>query len=191
MDDAAPDLMSLPDDLPIPADDGGAGHLAGTLLPAVPLPATDGSTVDLAARSRKQPMVVFAYPRTGRPGDAPLVPDWDDIPGARGCTSEVCSFRDLAADFAAIGAAVCGLSTQDMAYQREAVERLALPYPLLSDADLELATAIGLPTMEIAGVTLLKRLTMILAEGRIDTVIYPVFPPDRAAAEAMALLTER
>lgn len=191
MDDAADDFLFLPADLPVPADDGGADHLAGTLLPAVSLPATDGTMVDLAASSRQQPMVVFAYPRTGRPGDAPLVPDWDDIPGARGCTAEVCSFRDLAADFATIGAAVFGLSTQDTAYQREAVERLALPYPLLSDAELELTTAIGLPTMEVAGVTVLKRLTMIVAEGHVESVIYPVFPPDRAGAAAMAMLTDR
>lgn len=183
--------MALPADLPAPADDEAADHLPGTEVPSVALPATDGTRVDLATVSRRHRVVVFAYPRTGQPGVAPLVPNWDDIPGARGCTPEVCSFRDLAAEFAAVGAALFGMSTQDTAYQREAVERLALPYPLLSDVDLALATAIGLPTMEIADVTLLKRLTMILTAGRIETVIYPVFPPDRAAAEAMARLTDR
>lgn len=179
----------LPADLPVPEDDGAADHLRGTALPHVALAATDGSTVDLAAASETSTLVVFAYPRTGRPGEAPLVPEWDRIPGARGCTPEACGFRDLAAEFAALGVGVYGLSTQDTTYQREAVERLALPYPLLSDRDLELTRALRLPTFEAGGTTLLKRLTMILAGRRVEDVVYPVFPPDRAASEAWSRLT--
>ncbi len=130
-------------------------------------------------------MVVFAYTRTGRPGEAPLVPDWDSIPGARGCTPEACSFRDVAAEFAALDVELFGLSTQDSGYQREAAERLHLPYLLLSDADLLLAGMLGLPTIEVAGHKLLRRLTMILAGGHIESVIYPVFPPDRAAEHTL------
>ena len=181
------DPTALPADLPIPEDDGAADHLPGAAVPSVPLPATGGGTVDLAERSRAGTVVVFAYPRTGRPGVDPPA-GWDDIPGARGCTPEACSFRDLSADFTAAGAELFGVSTQDPAYQAEAVERLALTYPLLSDEQLALASALRLPTFEVEGTTLLRRLTMVLREGRIDRVLYPVFPPDRAAADALAAL---
>jgi peroxiredoxin len=184
----APSPTDLPDDLPVPEDDGAADHLPGLELPRLGLPATDGSTVDLAEVSTRRRVVVFAYPRTGRPGEAPLVPDWDDIPGARGCTPEACGFRDLAAEFTARGVDIYGLSTQDTDYQREAVARLALPYLLLSDAALELTDALRLPTFEAAGITLLRRLTMILSDGRVESVLYPVFPPDGAAEDALARL---
>ena len=181
------DPTALPDDLPVPADDGAADHLPGAEVPSVPLVATSGGTVDLAARSRAGTVVVFAYPRTGRPGVA-VPAGWDDIPGARGCTPEACSFRDLSADFAAAEAELYGLSTQDPEYQGEAADRLGLTYPLLSDEHLALATALRLPTFEVEGTTLLRRLTMVLRDGRVDRVLYPVFPPDRAAADALAAL---
>jgi peroxiredoxin len=181
------DPTVLPEDLPVPEDDGAADHLPGAEVPPIGLVATDGRMVDLAARSRAGSVVVFAYPRTGRPGAA-LPAGWDDIPGARGCTPEACSFRDLSADFAAAGAELYGLSTQDPEYQGEAAERLALTYPLLSDEHLALASALRLPTFEVEGATLLRRLTMVLRDGRVDRVLYPVFPPDRAAADALAAL---
>jgi peroxiredoxin len=180
------DWTSLPDDLPVPEDDGAAAHLPGAEVPAIALPATTGGTVDLAARSAGTRVVVFAYPRTGRPGiDNP--PGWDEIPGARGCTPEACSFRDRMADFAAAGAEVYGLSTQDTGYQREAAERLQLPYPLLSDESLAFTRALRLPTFEVSGMELLRRLTLVLRDGRIEHVLYPVFPPDRAAADALVV----
>jgi peroxiredoxin len=134
---------------------------------------------------------VYAYPRTGRPGEPSLVADWDLIPGARGCTPETCGFRDHHAELAALGAAVYGLSTQDPDYQRELANRLALPFPILSDQDLELTRALRLPTFEVAGHTLLKRHTLVVSEGRIEHVSYPVFPPDRHAEEVLAWLRER
>ena len=181
------DPNALPPDLPVPDDDGAADHLPGADVPSAPLVATREGTVDLAERSRAGTVVVFAYPRTGRPGVDPPS-GWDEIPGARGCTPEACSFRDLAADFADAGAEVFGLSTQDPDYQSEAADRLGLPYSLLSDADLTLASAMRLPTFEVGGTTLLRRLTMVLRDGRVDRVLYPVFPPDRAAADALAAL---
>lgn len=182
------DPTILPDDLPAPEDDGAAVHLPGTTVPGIPLPATTGGIVDLAARSTAADIVVFAYPRTGRPGvDNP--PGWDEIPGARGCTPEACSFRDLMVEFTRAGAEVYGLSTQDTGYQREAAERLHLPYPLLSDESLALTRSLRLPTFDVAGMVLLRRLTLVLRGGRIEAVLYPVFPPDRAAAEALAVLT--
>ena len=181
------DPTLLPADLPVPEDDGAADHLPGAPVPSVPLVATTGDPVDLAERSRTGTVVLFAYPRTGRPG-ADMPAGWDDIPGARGCTPEACSFRDLSADFAAAGAELYGLSTQDPEYQSEAAERLALTYPLLSDEHLALATALRLPTFEVEGTSLLRRLTMVLRDGRVDRVLYPVFPPDRAAADALAAL---
>jgi peroxiredoxin len=179
--------MVLPDNLPAPADDGAADHLRGAELPSLSLPATDGSAVDPPRLEGR--VVIYAYPRTGRPGEDHLVPDWDEIPGARGCTPESCGFRDHHAELVAAGAAaVFGLSTQDTAYQREAAERLALPFPILSDASLQLTQALGLPTFEAAGEILLKRLTMLVSGGRIEHVWYPVFPPDRHAGEVLSWL---
>jgi peroxiredoxin len=183
----AHDPTTLPPDLPAPEDDGAAAHLPGTELPAIGLPATGGGSVDLRERSLVRPVVVFGYPRTGRPGIA-MPAGWDEIPGARGCTPEACSFRDLAGEFADAGAELYGLSTQDTGYQQEAVDRLHLPFPLLSDADLALARALRLPTFEVEGAPLLRRLTMVLRDGRVEKVQYPVFPPDRAAGDALALL---
>ncbi len=171
----------LPADLPRPLDDGGADHLAGMEVPDVRLPATTGEPVSLARLTGRA--IVFAYPRTGEPGrDNP--DGWDAIPGARGCTPQACGFRDLFAELRALGAAhVFGLSTQDGAYQREMAERLHLPFPVLSDHRLDLARALDLPTMPVAGMTLLRRLTLVIDDGRITHVFYPVFPPDRSAQD--------
>jgi peroxiredoxin len=177
--------LTLPDDLPVPEDDGAAAHLPGTRLPSLPLPATGGGAVDLAAVPGRA--VVFAYPRTGRPGEGPN-PEWDAIPGARGCTPEACAIRDTHGQFAARGVTVFGLSAQTTEEQEEASARLHLPYRLLSDAELGLARAVRLPTFEWRGRTLLKRATLLLADGVIEDVLYPVFPPDRAAEAALARL---
>jgi peroxiredoxin len=181
------DPTTLPPDLPVPTDDGAAAHLTGARIPHVELPATDGETIDLAAIAGT--VVVFAYPRTGQPGVDPLTPEWDSIPGARGCTPHTSGYRDLHAEFVALGARVFGLSTQDTAYQHELVERLHVPFPILSDEQLALTRALRLPTMEIAGHTLIKRLAWIARDGAIARVFYPVFPPDRNAAAVLAALT--
>ena len=180
------DPYTLPDDLPAPVDDGAADHLPGAVVPDIELAATDGGSVSLAALRGRT--VVYAYPRTGRPGEPSLVDDWDLIPGARGCTPETCGFRDHHAELAAAGAAVFGLSTQDTDYQRELAERLALPFAILSDARLALTEALRLPTFEAAGHTLLRRLTLIVRDARIEHVFYPVFPPDRHALDVLAWL---
>jgi peroxiredoxin len=173
----------LPDALPIPDDDGGARHLSGLRLPALALDATDGSQIDLSKLSGRT--VVYIYPRTGVPGQA-LPHGWDAIPGARGCTPQSCSFRDHFADLKGLGVArLFGLSTQDTGYQREAVERLHLPFPILSDAELTLARAIDLPTFTVAGMTLLKRMAWVIDDGVITKVFYPVFPPDKSAGEVI------
>jgi peroxiredoxin len=173
--------------IPAPADDGGAQHLPGRAMPDVLLAATDGASVSLARLPGRA--VVFAYPRTGVPGEISPVPDWDMIPGARGCTPQACAFRDMHKDLAAAGAAhVYGLSAQDTAYQREAAERLHLPFPLLSDERLALATSLRLPTMQVGGMTLLKRLSLVIDDGTITKVFYPVFPPDRNAGDVLAWL---
>src|ERR1700680_4927591 len=152
--------------IPAPTDDGAAAHLVGMTIPPISLVATDDTSVTLSALPGRT--VVFAYPRTGEPGKIALVDDWDQIPGARGCTPHTCAFRDLHAEFAAIGARVFGLSTQDIAYQREMVERLHVPFPVLSDAGLELARALRLPTLDVAGQTLLKRIAWIARDGTIE-----------------------
>jgi len=175
--------------IPAPADDGAARHLQGMAMADVSLPATDGTTVSLARLPGR--VVVFAYPRTGQPGKIALVDDWDMIPGARGCTPQTCAYRDLHRDLAVAGAArVFGLSTQDTTYQQEAVQRLHLPFPLLSDETLALTRAMRLPTMEVAGLTLIKRLAMVIDDGRIAKVFYPVFPPDRNAGDVLAWLQQ-
>lgn len=172
--------------LPEPTDDGGARHLKGLVLPDIALAATTGSSVSLARLTGVT--VLFVYPMTGRPGVA-LPENWDQIPGARGCTPQACAFRDLHADLHAAGAGhVYGLSTQDTQYQAEAAERLHLPFPLLSDADLAFARAVGLPMMTVEGRTLAKRLTLIIDRGAVAHVFYPVFPPDRNAGDVLAWL---
>ncbi|MFM9847754.1 MAG: peroxiredoxin [Hyphomicrobiaceae bacterium] len=173
--------------IPAPPDDGGARHLEGLQVPDLPLPATDGSTVSLAKLSGRS--VVYAYPRTGRPDQLAVVDDWDLIPGARGCTPQSCAFRDHHGELLVAGAAhVFGLSTQDTAYQQEAVARLHLPFAILSDEKLALTKALRLPTMEVAGLILLKRMALVIDDGRIIKVFYPVFPPDRNAADVLAWL---
>src|SRR5216110_1085788 len=171
--------------IPAPTDDGAAAHLVGMTIPPVSLLATDDNAVDLSSLTGRT--VVFAYPRTGEPGKISLVDDWDMIPGARGCTPQTCSFRDLFADLKAAGAGqVFGLSTQSNEYQAEMASRLHLPFPVLSDEHLELTQALGLPTMEVAGLTLIRRLALIIDDARIRHVFYPVFPPDRNAADVLA-----
>jgi peroxiredoxin (alkyl hydroperoxide reductase subunit C) len=173
--------------IPAPVDDGAAAHLKGALLPHVPLKATDAAMVDLSALKGR--VVVFAFPRTGEPGKPALVDDWDMIPGARGCTPQTCSFRDLFKDLRAAGANhVFGLSTQDHAYQREMAERLHLPFTVLSDEQLALTRALDLPTMQVAGMTLIKRLALIVDDARITHVLYPVFPPDTNGPDVLAWL---
>lgn len=180
-------LERLPEDLVAPVDDGACDHLPGLRLPALALPATTGPSVDLS--SLPGLTVLYAYPRTGQP-DQPLPTDWDVIPGARGCTPQSCAFRDHHAELAAAGARVFGLSTQDTAYQTEAAGRLHLPFPLLSDAKGGLARALNLPTFQVDGMTLLRRVTLILHDGVIQKVFYPVFPPDQNAAQVLAWLAE-
>jgi peroxiredoxin len=182
------DILTLPPDLPRPVDDGGARHLSGAAIASVPLPSTAGGSVDLARLAGRT--VVYCYPRTGRPDEEP--PDgWNLIPGARGCTPQSCAFRDHHGELAALGARVFGLSTQDTTYQREAVERLHLPFPLLSEAAGELTRAMRLPTFEVASLRLLRRLTLILGDGIVEHVFYPVFPPDRNADDVVAWLRAR
>lgn len=180
----APDWSTIP----APQDDGAARHLIGSELPSVSLEATDGKTVDLSTLRGRT--VVYAYPRTGRPGtDNP--DGWDLIPGARGCTPQACAFRDHFAEIKSLGVDhLFGLSTQDIAYQREAVERLHLPFPILSDEQLILTRALNLPTFETAGMTLLKRFTLIVDNGVIEHVFYPVFPPDRNASDVLSWLSQ-
>ena len=174
--------------IPAPVDDGTATHLNGMKIPPVSLRATNDTMVTLSALPGRT--VVFGYPRTGEPNKVALVEDWDMIPGARGCTPQTCAFRDLYADLKAAGAAhVFGLSTQSNSYQTEMASRLHLPFPVLSDEKLELTRALELPTMEVAGLTLIKRLALIIDDARIAHVFYPVFPPDRNAGEVLAWLS--
>jgi peroxiredoxin len=183
-------FLELPPDLPVPEDDGAADHLPGTRIPRLKLPSTDGFGVDLAELAQGT-LVVYAYPRTGRPGEA-LPPGWDDIPGARGCTPQSCAFRDHHAEIAALGARVIGLSAQTTAYQAEVAERLALPYPLASDPILTVAEALRMPTFEVEGIgRLYKRLTFIARKGVIEKVLYPIFPPGSDAEEVVRWLTRQ
>jgi peroxiredoxin len=180
------DLYSLPPDLPVPVDDGMADHLPGLAVAPVLLPATTGEMVNLSATGGRT--VVYCYPRTGRPDEES--PDgWNLIPGARGCTPQSCAFRDHYRELQGLGARVFGLSTQNTDDQREAVERLHLPFPLLSDARHEFASAMRLPTFEVQSMRLIKRLTLVIRDGVVEHVFYPVFPPNRNAQEVVDWLT--
>jgi peroxiredoxin (alkyl hydroperoxide reductase subunit C) len=173
--------------IPAPEDDGAANHLTGMTIPPVSLRATNDTAVTLSELTGRT--VVFGYPRTGEPGKIGLVDDWDMIPGARGCTPQTCSFRDLFAELKAAGAKhVFGLSTQSNEYQTEMAGRLHLPFPVLSDEQLELSDALSLPTMDVADLTMIKRMAMIIDDGKITHVFYPVFPPDRNAGDVLEWL---
>lgn len=180
------DPYTLPPDLPVPEDDGAAAHLEGMRVPRLELPTTDQRALDLAEAAQKL-LVLYVYPRTGVPGQA-LPTGWDDIPGARGCTPQACSFRDLHADISATGAHTLGMSAQSVAEQHEVVERLHLPYALASDPLLTVAEALGLPTFEVDGMELYKRITLIAGGGEIVKVFYPVFPPNRNAQDVLEWL---
>lgn len=176
--------FSLPDDLPEPEDDGGADHLPGTIVPSVTLSATDGTAIDLSELAGR--IVVYCYPKTGRPDEDVVPDDWDEIPGAQGCTPESCGFRDHYQELQDRGVSeVFGLSVQSSEYQREARDRLSLPFELLSDSSLEITKKFQLPTFEVAGDTFLKRLTFVLSDTRVEHVFYPVFPPDEHADEVV------
>lgn len=179
-------LYELPKNLPVPADDGACAHLTGLRLPSLSLLSTGGRQIDLSQLAGRT--VVYCYPRTGHP-DREVPAGWDQIPGARGCTPQSCAFRDHYRELRDLGAgAVFGLSTQDSAYQREAAERLHLPFEILSDERLEFAHALRLPTFVVEGMTLIKRLTLVIRDGVIEKVFYPVFPPDANAGEVASWL---
>jgi peroxiredoxin len=178
---------TLPDDLPVPEDDGAAEHLPRMALPPLTLAATEGDAVDLSALGQGR-TVLYLYPLSGEPG-TDLPEGWDAIPGARGCTPEACGFRDHLQELREAGAErVYGLSSQDTGYQSEFAGRMSLPFAILSDPELRLAELLGLPTFEAGGRRLYKRLTMIISDGRIEHVFYPIFPPDRHAGEVVGWL---
>jgi peroxiredoxin len=182
------DFTSLPDDLPVPIDDGAANHLPGTPMPAVTLTSTADERVHLADFGAGR-TIIYIYPLTGRPG-TDLPAGWDEIPGARGCSTEACDFRDHFQLLRAAGADnVYGLSSQDTEYQREAAERLSLPFSVLSDGDFSLGTALSLPTFTASGAgRLYKRLTLVVRDGRIEHAFYPIFPPNTHAQQVLAWL---
>lgn len=173
--------------IPAPQNDGAAAHLVGMTVPPISLRATNDTAVVLSELEGRT--VVFGYPRTGEPGKISLVDDWDMIPGARGCTPQTCAFRDLFAELKAAGAKqVFGLSTQSSAYQTEMASRLHLPFPVLSDEALELTEALRLPVMEVAELTLIKRMALVIDDAKITQLFYPVFPPDRNAGDVLEWL---
>ena len=172
------DPYVLPEGLPVPVDDGAADDLTGSAVPDLVLPSSRGAV------NLRDFEVLYVYPRSGRPG-RDLLPGWDDIPGARGCTPQSCAFRDHSAELAALGARVAGLSAQTLDDQIEFAQRNQMPFPVISDEWLELARDPGLPTFEVEGLTLYKRLALIAEQGRIVKVFYPVFPPDRNAQDVV------
>ena len=178
------DVYTLPPDLPVPVDDGGANHLVGLELPELTLQSSAGPV------NVRDLDVIYVYPRSGKPG-RPLLPGWDETPGARGCTPQSCAFRDLHTELAKTGARVAGLSVQSLDDQREFAERNHMPFPVVSDPERALGAALGLPTFEIAGLTLYKRITLVAEDARIVKVFYPVFPPDANAGEVLRWLQNR
>lgn len=176
------DLTTLPANLPVPVDDGACDHLPGMHLPSINLAATSGDSVNLGALPGT--IVVYFYPMIGRPDSPPLV-GWNDIPGARGCTPQSCGFRDHHAELMNFAAGVYGVSAQPLEDQKEACQRLGLPFELLNDSDFALTMALHLPTFEYNGMRLIKRLTIVAVDGVIQKVFYPVFPPDRNAEDVI------
>jgi peroxiredoxin len=185
MDVDAPQPPPLPPDLPVPVDDdGAAAHLPGRSIPELNLRSTEGHEVNLAELAAGA-LVLYVFPKMGRPGEADP-PGWDETPGARGCTQQSCAFRDRHGEFSDLGYSVAGLSAQPPEGQEEASQRLHLAFLLLADPDRRLGSALDLPTFDIAGMTLYRRLTLVARSRRIVKVFYPVFPPDENAAEVLA-----
>ena len=178
------DPYTLPVDLPVPVDDGAADHLTGLELPNLELESSQGpvNVRDLG--------VLYVYPRTGLPG-VPSLAGWDETPGARGCTPQSCGFRDAHGELRALGKRVAGLSSQPLEDQVEFAERNGMPFPVIADPDLELGAVLGLPTFEIEGLVLYKRLALVAENSRIAKVFYPVFPPDENAADVLDWLHRR
>jgi peroxiredoxin len=179
----------LPSGLPVPIDDGQADHLLGLVLPELTLESSGREELSLAELASGR-LVLFVFPSIGRPGVAPA-PGWDEIPGARGCTQETCAYRDLRGEFEQRGYRVAGLSAQDPEALAEAAARLALGYPLLADPDRSLGRALGLPTFTVSGLTLYKRLTLVVVARRVIATFYPVYPPQENAAEVLAFIDSR
>jgi peroxiredoxin len=182
------DLTTLPDNLPVPIDDGACDHLPGMHLPSLALAATSGNTVDLAALPGT--VVMYFYPMIGRPDSLPLV-GWNEIPGARGCTPQSCGFRDHHVELMHYATGVFGVSAQPLLDQQEAKHRLGLPFELLNDSNFTLTNALHLPTFEYNGMQLIKRLTVIAVDGVIRKVFYPVFPPVRNAEDVVDWFKQR
>ncbi len=189
MNERSNPLMRLPAGLPVPLDDGACDHLPGMTMPSIPLRSTNDRVIDLS-RMTSGRVIVYAYPRTGTP-DKSVPPEWDEIPGARGCTPQSCSMRDHYRELQSLGAEVFGLSTQSSEYQKEMAARLHLPFEVLSDERLALTHALNLPTFEFNGMTLIKRLTMVLKNGKIEKVFYPVFPPDKHGEQIVMWLRRK
>jgi peroxiredoxin len=183
------DLMHIPANLPVPLDDGACDHLPGMRVPDIALKSTSGRAVSLAQANPGR-WIVYAYPRTGTP-DKQVPSNWDSIPGARGCTPQSCSMRDHYREVKSLGADIFGLSTQTTEYQKEMTGRLHLPFEVLSDVDLKLTHALNLPTFEFDGMTLIKRLTFVVKDGKIEKVFYPVFPPDQHGEQIVAWLKHK
>jgi peroxiredoxin len=182
------DPYTLPANLPVPEDDGAAAHLHGAMLPQLTLESTHGPQ-SLRALAMDL-LVLYVYPRAGRPG-VPSLPRWDEIPGARGCTPQSLGFREAYERFQALGAEVAGLSAQTLDDQKEFAERNAIAYPILADPELRLGAALRLPTFEVEGVTLYKRLALVVEACAIAKVFYPVFPPNENARDVLAWLEGR
>jgi peroxiredoxin len=182
------DLFALPPDLPVPEDDGACDHLLGKMLPQLTLESSQGP-VSMRALSMDR-LVLYVYPRTGQP-DQPAGPEWDAIAGARGCTPQSCAFRDHAAELAELGAGLAGLSAQPIEEQLEFAERNHIPYPVIADPDRKLGAALGLPIFEFEGLTLYKRVTLVIEACAVAKVFYPVFPPDQNATEVVTWLRSR
>jgi len=178
------DVYTLPEGLPVPTDDGAADHLIGLELPDLVLASSEGEV------NLRDLDVIYVYPRSGRP-EQPMLPGWDETPGARGCTPQSCAFRDLHGELAKLGVRVAGLSVQSLDDQREFAERNHMPFPVVSDPDLRLGAALGLPTFEISSLTLYKRCTLVAEGARIVKVFYPVFPPDANAGDVLRWLQNR
>jgi len=177
--------MNKTNKLAIPIDDGKCDHLFNMTLPQLSLLSTSNNTIDL---SKLEGLTVFYfYPRMGRP-DIETPAGWGDIPGASGCTPQTCSFKDQHEDFSRLEVDVYGVSTQASSYQKEAVDRLSLPFDILSDEDLNLTEMLNLPTFEVEGVILTKRVTLICQDSKIIKVFYPVYPPKENAQEVIVYI---
>ncbi|VAW52529.1 Alkyl hydroperoxide reductase subunit C-like protein [hydrothermal vent metagenome] len=181
------DLYQLPEGLPVPVDDGACNHLEGAPFPSMLITVTPHATYDFS--KEKGINIIFFYPMIGHPDSLPMT-GWNEIPGARGCTPQALSYKNYFRQITKLGVRLFGASSQALKEQNDAIDRLKLPFELINDSSFLLSNALKLPTFQFNEIKMIKRLTLVVVDGVIKKVFYPVFPPNKNVDDVIVWLKE-